>query len=133
MKGCIKKGNPKNHGVPCPDAKEFDCDERFWSTEEAKRHSRSVHKKDRVPCPYTEEDKCPQTFDSVGHANKHARSIHENVRYPCPVPKEHAERAHPTKDAWPCPVAEKFDCPKTFSSNHKAMYHAHVSVNLEIP
>jgi uncharacterized Zn-finger protein len=136
VKRVHKKENPRDYEVPCPDAKEFDCDECFWSIEEAKRHSRNAHKKDRLPCPHAEEENCPRTFDSVGHAKAHASSVHKKFRYPCPVPncpkayckkaylKEHMERAHPTEDAWPCPLAEKYDCPKIFSNKHRAIYHA---------
>lgn len=139
IEGHIKRvhnKNPEDKRILCPHAKEFDCDERFWSTEEAKRHSRQAHNKDRVPCLYAKEANCDRTFDSVGRATTHARSQHLGVRYPCLIPgcdetyakeaylKEHMERAHPTKDSWPCEFAEELDCLETFPTKPKANYHA---------
>jgi hypothetical protein len=128
--------NPEPRQFPCPLAEDQNCLVRFHTRGEANLHVRVVHKIGKFPCPEAQTSGCPDAFSSMELAKRHVNSVHKGERYPCLVPDcqetyakeayllEHMERAHPTKDVWPCPFAEKFGCLETFPTKTKAMYHA---------
>lgn len=71
--------SPEPREFPCPLAEDYNWLERFQTTEEAKRHSRSMHKKDRK-CG------CPATFSSTQLEKRHVKSARKGRRYSCLFP-----------------------------------------------
>lgn len=120
---------------PCPLARKYQCGRDFASRDNAKEHAK-LHQDEgkRLSCPQAKECNCEKTFSTTKAAKRHFAKHHQKPHSTNPQQVQSRSirknpRIHPrSSQQAPCPLAEKYDCKRTFITPKNAYLHAKIHV-----
>lgn len=119
----------------CPFASNLNCAATFGKPQQIRKHVSSIHQGLKLPCPVVTEKGCKGTFSGWTCLRNHLVRSHRPPRYVCPRPnctiaftssnavRDHVRIVH-EKTRVPCPLADEYDCDRSFATKEYARRHA---------